>query len=363
PRPPSTLTAPTHTCPQPRHSAEGEGFEPSVSLPTTVFKTATFGRSVNPPVRRHCCASARPQPNRPGPPARPCRTCSASTGLRRDYSATTPCLLAHPSRAHLYLLWTTDHPPGAYRGPMRAMVITDDAGMTPSDVSEPEAGPDEVVIDVAAAGVNRADLLQLKGLHPPPPGAATWPGLEVSGTISQVGADVTGWSVGDRVAALVDGGGYADRARARAGDLLAVPEHLDLAGAAAFPEALGTLWSNLAGVPGLDGPAALLRPHASAAPGSHAPTAAGRPTVLPAGAPRGRSARPERRGLPAQEHLGPGAPWSLGHDRHAEGHQGRNRPRSPARPLADDPRHRAARPPAGREGDHHGRRGPPRLAA
>jgi len=163
------------------------------------------------------------------------------------------------------------------------MVITDDAGMTPSDVSEPEAGPDEVVIDVAAAGVNRADLLQLKGLHPPPPGAATWPGLEVSGTISQVGADVTGWSVGDRVAALVDGGGYADRARARAGDLLAVPEHLDLAGAAAFPEALGTLWSNLADVPGLDGPAALLRPHASAAPGSDAPTAAGRTILIHGG--------------------------------------------------------------------------------
>src|SRR5699024_4913240 len=162
-----------------------------------------------------------------------------------DYGVTTLRLLRACSRIqavpHICLLWTTDHPPGAYRGPMRAMVITDDAGMTPSDVSDPEAGPDEVVIDVAAAGVNRADLLQLKGLHPPPPGAATWPGLEVSGTISQVGADVTGWSVGDRVAALVDGGGYAERARARAGDLLAVPEHLDLAGAAAFPEALGTL--------------------------------------------------------------------------------------------------------------------------
>src|SRR5699024_1352259 len=136
---------------------------------------------------------------------------------------------------------------------------------------------------VAAAGVNRADLLQLKGLHPPPPGAATWPGLEVSGTISQVGAEVTGWSVGDHVAALVDGGGYAERARARAGDLLAVPEHLDLAGAAAFPEALGTLWSNLADVPGLDGPAALLRPDASAAPGSDAPSAAGRTSLLHGG--------------------------------------------------------------------------------
>src|SRR5699024_102620 len=168
---------------------------------------------------------------------------------------------------------------GAYRGGMRAMVITDDGGMTPSDIPDPEPGRDEVVIDVAATGVNRADLLQLKGLHPPPPDAATWPGLEVAGTISEVGADVTGWSVGDRVAALIDGGGYAQRARARAGDLLAVPEHLDLAEAAAFPEALGTLWSNLADVPGLDGPAALLRPDASTAPDSDAPSATGR-TIL-----------------------------------------------------------------------------------
>lgn len=160
------------------------------------------------------------------------------------------------------------------------MTITDDGGMTPSDISIPRPAPDEVVIDVVAAGVNRADLLQLKGLHPPPPGAATWPGLEVSGTIRQVGADVTGWSVGDRVAALVDGGGYAEHARARAGDLLAVPDHLDLSEAAAFPEALGTLWSNLAAVPGLDGPAALIRPGAST---SAAPSASGRTVLIHGG--------------------------------------------------------------------------------
>src|SRR5699024_9464041 len=131
---------------------------------------------------------------------------------------------------------------GAYRGGMRAMVITDDGGMRPSDIPDPKPGPDEVVIDVAATGVNRAVLLQLKGLHPPPPDAATWPGLEVTGTISEVGADVTGWSVGDRVAALIDGGGFADRARARAGDLLAVTAHLDLAGECAFTLSHGAVW-------------------------------------------------------------------------------------------------------------------------
>lgn len=167
------------------------------------------------------------------------------------------------------------------------MTITDDGGMTPADISVPHPAADEVVIDVAAAGVNRADLLQLKGLHPPPQGAATWPGLEVSGTVSQVGGQVSNWSVGDRVAALVDGGGYAEQARARAGDLLAVPTHMDLAEAAAFPEALGTLWSNLAHIPGLDGPAALLRPDDCTPSGSgsssDASSAAGRTILIHGG--------------------------------------------------------------------------------
>jgi len=141
---------------------------------------------------------------------------------------------------------------------MRAMVITEDGTLTPGDLPEPTPGPGEVVLEVAAAGVNRADLLQLKGLHPPPEGAATWPGLEASGTIRALGPDVPGWSVGDRVTGLLDGGGYAELALARAENLLPVPQDLDLVEAAAFPEALGTLWSNLAAVPGLDGPAALI---------------------------------------------------------------------------------------------------------
>ena len=124
---------------------------------------------------------------------------------------------------------------------MRAMVITEDGTLTPGDLPEPAPGPGEVLIEVAAAGVNRADLLQLQGLHPPPQGAATWPGLEASGTIRALGAYVTGWSVGDRVAALLDGGGYAELALARAENLLPVPETLDLVEAASFPEALGTL--------------------------------------------------------------------------------------------------------------------------
>ncbi|WP_147915705.1 NAD(P)H-quinone oxidoreductase [Ruania zhangjianzhongii] len=142
---------------------------------------------------------------------------------------------------------------------MRAMVITD-GSLTSADVPEPEPGTGEVLIEVAAAGVNRADLLQLQGLHPPPPGAAEWPGLEVSGTIRALGPDVTGWSVGERVCALLDGGGYAELALARADNLLPVPAELDLVDAASFPEALGTLWSNLVAIPGLDGPAALIRP-------------------------------------------------------------------------------------------------------
>ncbi|HLS61989.1 MAG TPA: NAD(P)H-quinone oxidoreductase [Ruania sp.] len=158
---------------------------------------------------------------------------------------------------------------------MRAMVITEDGTLTPGDLPEPVPGAGEVLIEVAAAGVNRADLLQLKGLHPPPEGAATWPGLEASGTIRSIGPQVFGWSVGDRVTALLDGGGYAELALARAENLLPVPENLDLAEAAAFPEALGTLWSNLAAVPALEGPAALI----GAEPAGEEPPAAGR-TVL-----------------------------------------------------------------------------------
>lgn len=159
------------------------------------------------------------------------------------------------------------------------MVITD-GSLAPADLRIPEPGPTEVLIEVAAAGVNRADLLQLKGLHPPPPGAAHWPGLEAAGTIRAVGARVTEWSVGDRVCALLDGGGYAERALAQADNLLPVPGELDLIEAAAFPEALGTLWSNLVAIPGLDGPGALIRPETA---GTNEGPAAGRTLLIHGG--------------------------------------------------------------------------------
>src|SRR5699024_12640832 len=109
----------------------------------------------------------------------------------------------------------------------------------------------------------------------PRAGAAPRPGPEASGTIRARGPDVPGWSVADRVTGLLDGGGYAELALARAENLLPVPQDLDLVEAAAFPEALGTLWSNLAAVPGLDGPAALI----GTAPAGEEPPATGR-TIL-----------------------------------------------------------------------------------
>lgn len=117
--------------------------------------------------------------------------------------------------------------------------------LVPSDVDVPEPRSGEVLIDVAAAGVNNADLLQRAGHYPPPPGAPSWPGLEVSGVVVAAGPD-SGWSPGDRVVALLDGGGYAQRAIAPAAQVLPVPDGVDLVDAAALPEAACTVWSTLA---------------------------------------------------------------------------------------------------------------------
>ncbi|WP_420111100.1 NAD(P)H-quinone oxidoreductase [Pseudactinotalea sp.] len=134
---------------------------------------------------------------------------------------------------------------------MRAMVITDDGALEPADLPTPEPAPGQVLIEVAAAGVNRADLLQLKGHHPPPPGAPEHPGLEVSGRVVALGEGVTRWQIGDDVCALLDGGGYASHALAWADCVLRVPDGVALADAAGLPEAMATLWSNLVGVAGL----------------------------------------------------------------------------------------------------------------
>ena len=105
--------------------------------------------------------------------------------------------------------------------------------------------PDEVLVQVAAAGVNRADLMQRQGFYPPPPGASAYPGLEVSGTISALGSDVTGWAVGDQVCALLSGGGYAEQVAVPATQLLPVPDGVSLVDAAALPEVVSTVWSNV----------------------------------------------------------------------------------------------------------------------
>ncbi|MBM7368240.1 NAD(P)H-quinone oxidoreductase [Gordonia hydrophobica] len=114
-----------------------------------------------------------------------------------------------------------------------------------SDVPEPTAGPGEVIIDVAAAGVNRADLLQRAGNYPPPPGASNILGLEVSGTVSALGAGVTGWEIGDEVCALLAGGGYAERVAVPSEQVMPVPRGVDLVSAAALPEVACTVMSNV----------------------------------------------------------------------------------------------------------------------
>jgi NADPH2:quinone reductase len=114
-----------------------------------------------------------------------------------------------------------------------------------ADESPPKPGPGQVLIKVAAAGLNNADLLQARGKYPPPPGASTILGMEVSGTITQLGENVSGWKTGDKVCALLSGGGYAEETVADAGCLLPVPDNVDLVEAAGLPEAVFTAWTNI----------------------------------------------------------------------------------------------------------------------
>ncbi|MET0933170.1 MAG: NAD(P)H-quinone oxidoreductase [Mycetocola sp.] len=109
----------------------------------------------------------------------------------------------------------------------------------------PEAGPGEVLVKVAAAGLNRADVQQRRGVYPPPPGASDIPGLEISGTIAALGPDVSGYEVGASVCALLTGGGYADYVVVPVGQLLPVPAGVGLVDAASLPEVACTVWSNL----------------------------------------------------------------------------------------------------------------------
>ncbi|MFF1447696.1 NAD(P)H-quinone oxidoreductase [Streptomyces sp. NPDC058274] len=131
---------------------------------------------------------------------------------------------------------------------MYAITITEPGGpeaLVWDEVPDPVPAEGEVLVEVVASAVNRADLLQRQGLYNPPPGASPYPGLECSGRIADVGTGVSGWAVGDEVCALLSGGGYAQKVAVPAGQLLPVPEGIDLRQAAALPEVTCTVWSNV----------------------------------------------------------------------------------------------------------------------
>jgi putative PIG3 family NAD(P)H quinone oxidoreductase len=131
---------------------------------------------------------------------------------------------------------------------MHAIVIREPGGpqvLEWTEVPDPVPGSGEVLIDVVASAVNRADVMQRQGHYPPPPGASEIPGLECSGRIAELGRGVTGWKVGDEVCALLSGGGYAEKVVAPAGQLLPVPRGVELHEAGALPEASCTVWSNV----------------------------------------------------------------------------------------------------------------------
>ncbi|MGL5811638.1 MAG: NAD(P)H-quinone oxidoreductase [Nocardioides sp.] len=140
---------------------------------------------------------------------------------------------------------------------MRAIVVTEPGGpevLRLAEVPDPVPGPDEVLVEVVATAVNRADTLQRRGLYPPPPGASETLGLECSGRIAGLGRLTepdTHWRVGDHVCALLAGGGYAEQVAVPVGQLLPIPAGVDLVEAAGLPEVACTVWSNLFLVAGL----------------------------------------------------------------------------------------------------------------
>jgi len=149
-------------------------------------------------------------------------------------------------------------------------ITAHDGGLRLDEHDDPVAGPGEVLVAVAAAGVNNADLQQVAGNYPPPPGASEVLGLEVSGTVRALGDGVEGFAVGDRVCALLSGGGYATLVAVPATQVLPVPDGVDLVEAAALPEAACTVWSNLGMIAGLRTGQTLLVHGGTGGMGSHA---------------------------------------------------------------------------------------------
>src|SRR5690242_7215816 len=117
--------------------------------------------------------------------------------------------------------------------------------LMPASLPVPRPGHGEILIKVAAAGVNRPDILQRRGLYPPPPGASEIPGLEVAGEIAGSGKGATRFRLGEKVCALVAGGGYAEYCAVHESNALSIPSGLDMIEAAALPETFFTVWTNL----------------------------------------------------------------------------------------------------------------------
>jgi NADPH2:quinone reductase len=131
---------------------------------------------------------------------------------------------------------------------MTAMEITTPGGpdvLKPKSLPTPRPGPGQILVKVAAAGVNRPDLMQRAGAYPPPPGHSPLPGLEIAGEVAALGDGVTRWKLGDKVCALVNGGGYADYCLAEEPIALPLPARLDMVHAGALPETLFTVWNNV----------------------------------------------------------------------------------------------------------------------
>ena len=137
---------------------------------------------------------------------------------------------------------------------MRAVIAPEPGGpeaLVVVDLPDPTPGPGEVVLDMAATAINRADTMQRQGFYPPPPGASDVLGLECSGVISAVGSDVDDWAVGDEVCALLAGGGDAEKVLVPVGQLMPVPSGIDVVHAGALPEVACTVWSNVFMIAGL----------------------------------------------------------------------------------------------------------------
>lgn len=156
---------------------------------------------------------------------------------------------------------------------MHAITIREPGGpdvLVWAEVADPSPGAGEVLVEVAAAGVNRADLSQREGNYPPPPGTTGVLGLECSGTVCALGPGVTEWHVGDQVCALLAGGGYAERVVVPVGQLLPIPVGVGLVEAAALPEVACTVWSNVVMLGGLNAGDVFLTHGGAGGIGSHA---------------------------------------------------------------------------------------------